>query len=283
MDRDQIRYQEWLERNLSLLERIGDIFTGLDERLDYLNRTLIGLEDLVKQIVNILKIRPPAPPPAVPPEVAPPPPVPPVPQVVYVQPPVIKFPVPFLISEDSGIASGGSSTTLRDDSRFWQDNILRGTLIRIYRGEEVYERVVVSNTYNQVTFSPLPTGVEVRRGDRWSLKPVIRTLPESAVSQVNRHSGPETEYQTVVSWQVSENRLGMLREISMVSDNYTKTRFRLTIADERQFEDLEIQTSLTLPYPNLILPSEAVVLLEAKSSDGTSITVDGSITGKELG
>jgi len=134
----QISYQEWLERSLNLVERVGDIFTGLDERLDYLNQTMIRVENLLEQMVRLLKgvppappVAPPAPPPVVPPAVAPPPVAPPLPEVIYVQPPAVKFPIPFLISEDSGIASGGSSTTLRDDTRFWQDNILRGGILAL--------------------------------------------------------------------------------------------------------------------------------------------------------
>jgi len=279
--RERITYEQWLEQSLTLVERVGDIFTGVDERLDYLNRTMFSVEKLLEETINLLKLRPPAPPPVARPPVVPP--APPVPEVIYIQPPAIKLPMPFLISEDSGIASGGGNDILRDDTRFWQDNILRGSLLRISRGEEVYERIVLSNTYNQITFSPLPTGMEVRRGDKWSLKLVVPMLPEYAVSEVDRYSGAATEYQTVVSWTVSSSRLGILKEVSMVSDNYDKTLFKLTIAGEVKFEDVEIQTTLSLPYPDLVLAPGQQVLLEAKSSDGTSITVDGSITGKEVG
>jgi len=84
---------------------------------------------------------------------------------------------PYAVSNDIGIASRGSSGTLIDDTRHWQDNILRGALLRIEKEEQVYERIVLSNTYNTVTFSPLPPGVEVKRGDRWSISIVVRATP----------------------------------------------------------------------------------------------------------
>jgi len=47
---------------------------------------------------------------------------------------------PYAVSNDIGIASRGSSGTLIDDTRHWQDNILRGALLRIEKEEQVYER-----------------------------------------------------------------------------------------------------------------------------------------------
>jgi len=84
---------------------------------------------------------------------------------------------PYPISNDVGIASRGSSSTLIDDTRHWQDNILRGALLRIEKQRQVYERIILSNTYNTITFSPLPTGVEVEEGDRWSISMVVRGTP----------------------------------------------------------------------------------------------------------
>lgn len=37
-------YEEFLAENLNILERIGDTFSGLDERLDFLNKTMIRVE-----------------------------------------------------------------------------------------------------------------------------------------------------------------------------------------------------------------------------------------------
>jgi len=235
----------------------------------------------VAELLKGLPVTVPTPPPVEVPGVPPPPEIPPPPTVI-VQPPIVTIPSPFAVSQDLGIASGGDNSTLRDDTRHWQDNVLRGCLLRIWKGDEAYETVVLSNTYNTVTFSPLPTGVKVTRGDKWFLRSVMPLLPQSAVSKLDRYSGADTEYQTVVSWTVSDSKFGILKEISMVSDTYSSTYFRLTIGGEVKFEDKQIQATLTLPYPDLVLAPGQQVLLEAKS-DGTSIIVDGSISGAEVG
>lgn len=102
------------------------------------------------------------------------------------------------------------------------------------------------------------------------------------IAKLDGYSGTEQTYQTVVSWTVSEDARGELKEISMISDNHPKTEFKLTIAGTEQFTDQTIPAPLTLPFPanRDLAPGEAVVL-EARSTDGTSIIVDGSITGAE--
>jgi len=102
------------------------------------------------------------------------------------------------------------------------------------------------------------------------------------IARVDRYSGSDTTYKTVVSWTVSKGKTGTLKEVSMVTNQYSKTHFRLTIAGVKQFEDKIIQAPLTLPFPENELESESVVLLECKSTDGTPIIVDGSITGREV-
>lgn len=102
------------------------------------------------------------------------------------------------------------------------------------------------------------------------------------IARLDRYSGSDDEYQEVVSWTVTEGYEGVLHEISMVSTNYSKTHFKLVIAGVTQFEDKLIQSALSLPWKDNKLASESQVILYAKSTDGTtSITVDGSITGKE--
>jgi len=104
----------------------------------------------------------------------------------------------------------------------------------------------------------------------------------SPVAKLDRYSGTDQSYQEVVSWTVERGVVGELREVSMLSDTYAKTRFRLTIGGRIYFRDKTIQAPLTLPFPDNRLPAQTEVLLECKSSDGSAITVDGSISGKEL-
>lgn len=103
------------------------------------------------------------------------------------------------------------------------------------------------------------------------------------VAKVGRYSGTDDTYQEVVSWTVDAGYEGALCEISMVSNNYSKTHLKLVIGGTPQFEDKVIQAALTLPWGENKLASATQVILYAKSTDGTSsITVDGAITGKLL-
>jgi len=106
---------------------------------------------------------------------------------------------------------------------------------------------------------------------------------ETAITQLDRLSTSSTSYGTVVSWTVTTDKIGVLHCVEMESDNYVKTRFQLTIAGVVQFTDIQIEASLSLEYPDVKIAAGSEVLLEAKSSDGTAINVDGDILGKEVG
>lgn len=101
------------------------------------------------------------------------------------------------------------------------------------------------------------------------------------ISRLDRFSGTDLTYQTVVSWTVAASRVGNLREVSMISDQLAVTEFRLTINAVVQWTDQIIQAALTIPFGENGLAAGAIVLLEAQSSDGTAIVVDGSISGTE--
>ena len=106
---------------------------------------------------------------------------------------------------------------------------------------------------------------------------------EKAITKLARLSTSSTDYQTVVSWTVTVKKIGVLRFVEMESDDYEKTRFKLTIAGVEQFTDVQIEESLALEWPDIRLLAGKEVKLEAKSSDGTAINVDGDILGKEVG
>lgn len=114
---------------------------------------------------------------------------------------------------------------------------------------------------------------------------LTRLVVGTPVCRLGRYSGADTAYQTLVSWTVSTGKEGVLEEVAFTCKDPTsfdKARFRLTIAGEVQFEDKQIDTGASFPFPpNRLLEGEQV-LLEVKSSDGTSITAMGSISGKEV-
>lgn len=102
------------------------------------------------------------------------------------------------------------------------------------------------------------------------------------ISRVDRLATSDAvNYQEVVEWTVAVGNEGDLHEVSLFSDDFSKTRFRLTIAGAQQWADRVVGTSLSIPYRANRLPAGAQVLLEARSTDGTLVTVDGSISGAE--
>ncbi|MBA7579240.1 hypothetical protein ES708_21109 [subsurface metagenome] len=106
---------------------------------------------------------------------------------------------------------------------------------------------------------------------------------EKAITRLDRLTTSDTEYDTVVTWTVTAAKIGILRFVEMESDNYELTRFQLTIDGVVQFTGIQIEASLTLEWPDVKLAAGAIVLLEAASSDGTEVNVDGDILGKEVG
>ena len=106
---------------------------------------------------------------------------------------------------------------------------------------------------------------------------------ETAITQLDRLTTALLTYQTVVSWTVTADTIGILRHVEMESDDYEHTRFQLTIAGVVQFTDQQIEASLSLEWPDVRLAAGDVVLLEAASSDTTEVNVDGDILGKEVG
>ena len=102
------------------------------------------------------------------------------------------------------------------------------------------------------------------------------------VSRVDRlATNDAVNYLQVVEWTVAAGNEGDLHEVSMFSDDFSKTQFRLTIAGVQQWADVQVGTSLSIPYRANRLPAGAQVILEARSTDGTLVTLDGSISGAE--
>ena len=109
-------------------------------------------------------------------------------------------------------------------------------------------------------------------------------VPRKAAQPIARSGSlttAATAYATVASWTVTANRTGHLREVSLDSDNFAKTNWRLTIAGVQQFTDQVFRSALSLPFGENQIPAGAVVTLAAASTDGTSVVTYGSIAGSE--
>lgn len=106
---------------------------------------------------------------------------------------------------------------------------------------------------------------------------------ENAAGGAGRYTGTSTSYQTVKSWTVAADKLGELKEITILSSNYAKTIVQITIGSVTFATAWTVQAAMPLIFEDLKLAADTVVKVEAKSSDGTSITVDAVIVGKEIG
>ena len=101
------------------------------------------------------------------------------------------------------------------------------------------------------------------------------------VSRLGRLTTTSLTYLQVVEWTVTSAGDGDLHEISMFTDNFTLTRFRLTIGGVVQWTNQIIGASLTIPFRANRLAGGVQILLDAQSTDGTQIVVDGAISGSE--
>lgn len=112
-----------------------------------------------------------------------------------------------------------------------------------------------------------------------------RDLQGRPVAVVDIYSGSDISYKTVAEWRVGDMwglEKGVIEEVSMATNEYGKTHFRLSVMGKVLFKDRKLERPLTLLFPPHEIPRGEYITLGCKSTDGTSIKVDGSITGKEF-
>lgn len=106
---------------------------------------------------------------------------------------------------------------------------------------------------------------------------------EAPAGDSGRYSGGDTSYQSVAKWTVTTDKVGELKEILIVSDDYDHTQIKVSIAGVDEPDDWLIQQPMPLIYEDLKLAAASEVEVQVKSTDGTSIKVDAVIVGKEIG
>lgn len=112
-----------------------------------------------------------------------------------------------------------------------------------------------------------------------------RDLQGRPVAVVDTYSGSDISYKTVAEWRVGDMwglEKGVIEEVSMATNEYDKTHFRLSAMGKVLFKDRKLERPLTLLFPPHEIPWGEYITLGCKSTDGTNIKVDGSITGKEF-
>lgn len=106
---------------------------------------------------------------------------------------------------------------------------------------------------------------------------------EDAAGDTGRYDGASQTYQEVASWTVAEDKVGELKEITLLADYPALVEWKVTIGEIVFAEDWIVQAAVPLIFEDLRLATEVEVKVEARSTDGSNIIVDAIITGKEIG
>lgn len=106
---------------------------------------------------------------------------------------------------------------------------------------------------------------------------------EAAAGGVGNYTGTDQTYQEVVSWTVTADKVGELKEILIISDDYAHTLAQITIGTTAWATNWSPTSAMPIIFEDLRLAAATEVKIEVKSSDGTSIDVDAIIVGKEVG
>lgn len=115
----------------------------------------------------------------------------------------------------------------------------------------------------------------------------IPILPEAAteyaIDSYGTLSTSSSTYQTLKEWEVTANRIGILRAIELSCDNYAVAQFKLVVAGTTVFEDKKLPESFTKDWPDLQLTAGQKCTVSVKSNGTTTINAYCDINGKEVG
>lgn len=85
-------------------------------------------------------------------------------------------PLPVKDAIESSVATGGTNTTIVDDTKDYETNLFIGKLVKINIGDVDYLRTIVSNSGNTLVIAPLPEGVMAANGCEYSIKEGVRNV-----------------------------------------------------------------------------------------------------------
>ncbi len=110
---------------------------------------------------------------------------------------------------------------------------------------------------------------------------VNQKRPQRPIFEVDRYTGLSAAYQSIVKWTVSSDAQGLLKTISMATDDYDNSTWQVTIAGVNK-KDFQIVTALSIEYDGLVLQPDSVVEVLVKSDGANSIKADAIIVGREI-
>jgi len=122
-----------------------------------------------------------------------------------------------LAADDQGTATKGSETTLEDQKRDWEENLLAGATLMLSIDRVLYLRKVTSNTNTKLTFNTLPGGVKAKRGTRWALKQGLKTQ-FTPIEKANEHNKSVTADTDILSTALTPTNAPCLFRIMVCLD-----------------------------------------------------------------
>jgi len=152
-------------------------------------------------------------------------------------------------------------------------NIIRGTnlvSIKIVPTASTSIKIYVSTNPNTET-------VEIAESET--------TVSPTPICKFGYVSTSSSSYQTLATWTVSTGKKGLLKDISFAPDStsFGVAQFKVVVAGETLFEDIKAIGGVSLPLDGLVtLSASDVVTVSVKSDGSTTITANGSITGREV-
>ena len=120
-------------------------------------------------------------------------------------------------ADDQGTATKGSETTLEDQKRDWEENLLAGATLMLSIDRVLYLRKVTSNTNTKLTFNTLPGGVKAKRGIRWALKQGLKTQ-FTPIEKANEHNKSVTADTDILSRDLTPTNTPCLFRIMVCLD-----------------------------------------------------------------
>ena len=138
------------------------------------------------------------------------------------------------MSTDTGTATGGSKTTLEDETKHWDEDIYKKAKLEIKIGEIKYQKNITGNTSNTLTFSSLPGDLEVADGMEYQLNLPISSV--SIMSTVIQEDG-ETIQDSInsinsLTQELIEQTSGRAEIINLVIGDATGGDFKLGVGAE---------------------------------------------------
>ena len=98
-------------------------------------------------------------------------------------------PLPVTMAEmavDSGVATGGTNTTLEDTTKDWEVNMWAGCVLEVDIGGIEYHRTITANTATVLTFNALPGATVVVAGDTYEIRRL--TAPSGGIIREVQHN-----------------------------------------------------------------------------------------------